>query len=81
MTRMLTDFDDAAAREHDAPVLSPQDLATTRVLRAAFAVLGLGTSLEPGLFDEIPALRDLIAASRRVIDELGFGDDGCTGQP
>lgn len=54
--------------------LSPQDLAVTRILRAAFAVLDLEGGLDPGVGTQVKGLPDLVAASRRVIDELGFGD-------
>jgi hypothetical protein len=71
----MTITDEAGlSRDEMAVRLSPHDAALTRILRAAFAVLDLESGLDPAVAGGVKALPDLVAASRRVIDELGFGD-------
>jgi hypothetical protein len=55
-------------------LLNEKDMAIARILRAAFATLELKRELDPSLLAEIGSLGDLLEASRRVIEELGFGD-------
>jgi hypothetical protein len=59
----------------EAPLrLDGRDVAIARILRVAFATLELKRDLDPSLISDIGGLSDLLHASHRVIDELGFGD-------
>jgi hypothetical protein len=54
--------------------LKGRDMDVARILRAAFATLDLERDLDPSVAAEIASLTAWLDASRRVIEELGFGD-------
>ena len=61
---------------HDDLLDLPRSEAVTLVLlRIVAPVLELEARLRENDFERIPSLRDLIAISRTVIDELGYGED------
>src|SRR4051812_4260001 len=58
----------------DAPRLDHNGIAMLKMLEAAMAVLALERNLEPSFLAGLQQWPAFVAASRRLVDELGFGD-------
>jgi hypothetical protein len=60
--------------EMEAPRLDRDAVAMLKVLEAAMAVLALDRNLEPSFLGGLQQWPAFVAASRHLVDELGFGD-------
>jgi hypothetical protein len=63
------------AADDDLLELPRSEAVTLVLLRLAAPVLDLESRLREIDFERVPSLRDFIAISRNVIDELGYGED------
>jgi hypothetical protein len=63
------------AADDDLLELPRSEAVTLVILRLAAPVLELEPRLRDIDFERVPSLREFIAISRNVIDELGYGED------
>ena len=61
--------------DEDLLELPRSEAVTLVLLRIVAPVLELEPRLRAVDFERIPSLRDFIAISRKLIDELGYGED------